>query len=54
MANLLPPEQVVVGAIKVTSLIPVFSNWSAQLMLVSKPSFLDILHNNSVQSVILL
>ena len=53
MANLLPPEQVVVGA-KVTSLIPVFSNWSAQLMLVSKPSFLDILHNNSVQSVILL
>ena len=53
MAYLLLLEQVVVDA-TVTSLIPVFSNWSAQLTLVSRPSFLDILHNNSVQSVILL
>ena len=45
-------EQVVVVA-KVTSLIPVFSNWSAQFPLVSRPSFLDILHKN-FQSVILL
>ena len=45
MANLLPPEQVVIDT-KVASLIPVFFNWSAQLTLVSRPSFLDILHNN--------